>query len=254
MLAGRVARIALLTDFGVGPYVGQLRLLLGAEVPDCPVVDLIHDLPAFRPDLAAYLLPALLRDLPPACLHLCIVDPGVGGPREVLLVRAGGHWLMGPDNGLLALVARRATGGAVWRLDWRPPRMSASFHGRDLFVPLAVRALRGEALGAVARAPDALVGADWPDERSAIIYCDHYGNLMTGLRAEAVASGARIRAGGRLLARARTFCEVPPGEGFWYVNAFGLIELAVNQGSAARVLGLGPGDPVDLSTADPPAT
>lgn len=254
MLGGKVERIALVTDFGVGPYVGQLRLLLAAQVPECPVVDLLHDLPAFRPDLAAYLLPALLRDLPPRCLHLCIVDPGVGGPRDALLLRADGHWLIGPDNGLLARVAHRATGCEVWRLDWRPAQMSASFHGRDLFVPLAVRALRGEAVGAVPVEPSSLVGAAWPDERAEIIYRDHYGNLMTGLRAEAVPPRSRIRAGGRLLARARTFCEVPSGEGFWYVNAFGLIELAVNQGSAARVLGLRPGDPVDLSTANAPAT
>jgi len=246
MLREDVERIALLTDFGVGPYVGQLHLLLASQAGDRPVVDLIHDLPPFRPDLAAYLLPALLRDLPPACLHLCVVDPGVGGRRDALLVRADRHWLIGPDNGLLTLVARGAKQRRAWRLDWRPPWLSDSFHGRDLFVPLAVRALCGEPIGAEPVDLESLAGAAWPEERAQIIYQDHYGNLMTALRAEGFSTRRRIRAGGQTLRHARTFCEVPPGEAFWYANAFGLVELAVNQGRAAEVLGLDVGDPVEV--------
>lgn len=239
-------RIALATDFGSELYVGQMRLRLAAILPGTPLADLIHDLPPFRPESAAYLLPALLRDLPAATLYLCVVDPGVGTCRAVLCVEADGSWLLGPDNGLLALVARRATHCQVWRLGWRPAWLSDSFHGRDLFVPLAGRLLAGEDVAAAALASDRLVGADWPDEHLGIIYRDRFGNLMTGLRAEGVAREARIAVGRQQLTYARTFSEAPLGAAFWYENALGLVELAVNQGVASQVLGLDVGDPVRL--------
>ena len=105
-----IDRIALVTDFGPGgPYVGQLKLRLSELVPGIPVIDLVSDLTPFRSDLAAYFLPALVRDIPNSTLYLCVVDPGVGGERAALAVLADGNWYVGPDNGLLAVVARRAT-------------------------------------------------------------------------------------------------------------------------------------------------
>ncbi len=246
MLSGPAEQIALLTDFGPGPYVGQVRLRLHDLIPDRPVVDLVNDLPAFRPDLSAYLLPCLLRDLPASCLCLCVVDPGVGGARDVLLLDADRHWLIGPDNGLLALVAQRARSPRLWRLGWRPRWMSDSFHARDLFVPLAARILRGEDVQASDSPVNAMHGADWPVESARLVYQDHYGNLMTGLRGDGLSREMRIRAGVHLLSHARTFCEVPVGAGFWYENAFGLVELAVNQGSASQVLALRAGDLVEI--------
>lgn len=239
-----IKRILLATDFGADLYVGQMRARLHSLVPGVPCMGLMQDLPPFRPDLAAYLLPALLRDLPCDSLLLCVVDPGVGGERAGLLVRADGHWLIGPDNGLLALAARRAGDGAVWRIGWQPERMSASFHGRDWFAPAAARLVLGEDLDLTPLAPVHMVGADWPDERATIVYVDHFGNLMTGMRASGV--GALLRVRGQPLPRARTFCEVEPGQAFWYENALGLIEIAVNQGRADRQLALGVGDSVEF--------
>ncbi len=241
-----IERILLATDFGADLYVGQMQARLHALVPGVPCMSLMQDLPPFRPDLAAYLLPALLRDLPRDSLLLCVVDPGVGGERAGLLVRADCHWLIGPDNGLFALVARRAGDGAVWRIGWQPERMSASFHGRDWFAPAAARLVLGEDLELTPLAPDGMVGADWPDERATIVYVDHFGNLMTGLRASSVVAEAVLRVRGRSLPRARTFCEVEPGQAFWYENALGLIEIAVNQGRADRHLALGAGDSVEF--------
>jgi S-adenosyl-L-methionine hydrolase (adenosine-forming) len=241
-----IERILLATDFGADLYVGQMQARLHALVPGVPCMGLMQDLPPFRPDLAAYLLPALLRDLPRDSLLLCVVDPGVGGERAGLLVRADGHWLIGPDNGLFALVARRAGDGAVWRIGWQPERMSASFHGRDWFAPAAARLVLGEDLELTPLAPADLIGADWPDERATIVYVDHFGNLMTGLRASSVVAEAVLRVRGRPLPRARTFCEVEPGQAFWYENALGLIEIAVNQGRADRQLALGVGDSVEF--------
>jgi len=240
-----IDRILLATDFGADLYVGQMQACLHALVPGVPSMGLMQDLPPFRPDLAAYLLPALLRDLPRDSLLICVVDPGVGGERAGLLVRTDGHWLIGPDNGLFALVARRAVDGAVWRIGWQPERMSASFHGRDWFAPAAARLVLGEDLELTPLAPADLIGADWPDERATIVYVDHFGNLMTGVRASGVGAEAVLRVRGQPLPRARTFCEVEPGQAFWYENALGLIEIAVNQGRADRQLALGVGDSVE---------
>jgi S-adenosylmethionine hydrolase len=240
-----VSAIALLTDFGAGgPYLGQMELRLAALVPDVPVIRLMSDAPAFSPELTAYLLPALTRDIPKQTLYLCVVDPGVGGERAALAVAADGNWFVGPDNGLLALVARRALECRVLRVEWGPEQMSDSFHGRDLFAPVAAMVATGAGFEATAIRVDDLVGCGWPDDLARIIYADHYGNLITGLRAEWMDRGTAIQVGGRTLRFARTFCEVPVGAAFWYENAFGLVELAVNRGRADRLLGLTLGDAV----------
>lgn len=237
-----VRQIALITDFGSGPYVGQVRLRLGALAPGVPVADLLADLPPFRPDLAAYLLPALARDLPAPIVYLCVVDPGVGGERAALALKVGADWYVGPDNGLLALVARHAHRPRLLRVDWRPERLSASFHGRDLFAPVAAMLCQGRVPESVPLPFDEMVGADWPDERPQVIYADRYGNLITGLLGDRIDRAAVLSAGGIALRFAPTFCAVPPGTPFWYENAFGLVELAVNRGRADLVLGLHPGD------------
>ena len=242
-----IERIALITDFGSGgPYLGQMRLLLSQRLPQLPVVELISDLPPFAPQLAAYLIPTLIADMPTATLYLCVVDPGVGGERAVLQVEADGNWFLAPDNGLLAPLVARSNAPRVERVGWRPERLSDSFHGRDLFLPLGVRLIRGESSPQASLSPDQMVGSDWPMDLARILYVDRFGNLMTGLRAEGLGTLARIRAGEREFAYARTFCEVSPGTLFWYGNAFGLVELAVNQGRADALLRLEPGAPVEV--------
>lgn len=240
-------RVAFLTDFGPGPYLGQMVLRLGAEAPGVTAVDLISDLAPFRPDLAAYLLPALTAGMPPRTLYCAVVDPGVGGERAVLAARSGEDWILAPDNGLLVPLLRQRPEASVWRIDWRPPAISASFHGRDLFVPLAAALCAGSLPAGVPLEREALAGAQWPADWAGVCYADAFGNLMTGLRATGLGTDRWVQAGGRLLPRARTFCEVEPGTAFWYRNALGLVELAVNQGSAAAVLGLGPGERITLA-------
>jgi S-adenosylmethionine hydrolase len=236
--------IVLVTDFGEGIYVGQIKARLGVLLPGAPVVDLVHDLPPFRVDLAAYLLPALIRDMPGGAIYLCVVDPGVGGVRGGLLVRARDCWFIGPDNGLLAPLVRSIEGASVERIGWCPAMLSASFHGRDWFAPAAARLFAGADLGLTPIDPAEMVGWDWPSERANVVYVDRFGNLMTGLQAANHCSTQSLRVGTRTLPHARTFCEVMPGEAFWYENALGLVEIAVNQGRADRLLALSPGDAV----------
>ncbi len=243
-----IQQIALYTDFGPGgPYVGQMRLRLQQQLcPSIPVSELISDLMPFRQDLAAYLLPALIRDLPEQTLFLCVVDPGVGGDRAPVVLEADGNWFVGPDNGLFSILARRAGTLRVREICWRPAELSNSFHGRDLFAPVAAMISRGVAPDWHEIDPAALQGSHWPEDLPNIIYRDGYGNLMTGFRASLLDASAVIDAGKWRLRAARTFCEVPTGTAFWYENALGLVELSVNQGRADLVLGLEPGDSIEI--------
>lgn len=244
----RPERIALLTDFGSGPYVGQLRLVLSALAPGVPVVSLISDLVPWRPDLAAYMLPGLRRGMPPRTLYLCVVDPGVGSDRGVLAAQVGEDWLLGPDNGLLLPQLQRASGASLFRVDWRPERSSASFHGRDLFAPLAAQICRGVLPQAAPVAAAATIGAQWPEQRPVICYVDDFGNLITALDADALAPERRLTARRQRLRGVRTFSDVPVGTPFWYRNAFDLVEIAVNQDRADRVLGLAAGSSVGVES------
>ena len=245
--------IVLFTDFGPGgPYTGQMKAVLVREAPGIPVIDLADGLPACEPEPAAYLLAACAPAFPPGAVFLCVVDPGVGSERAPVALSAGGHWYVGPDNGLLAIAARRAgdasrAGDARWfRVTWRPPSLSASFHGRDLFAPVAAMLARGETVPGTLLDAAATVGAGWPDDRAAIVYVDPYGNAMTGLRAARLPGDAVVAAGGRRLRQLRTFSDAAPGAAFWYENANGLAEIAVNRGRADRVLGLRVGTPVRI--------
>ena len=259
--------IVLFTDFGVaGPYSGQVKAVLQMADPLVPVVQLFADAPAGQPKPAAYLLAAYAEWFPAGTVLLCVVDPGVGGARRPLIVEAGGRIYVGPDNGLFELVLRRGAptrseptrseptrsepmrswATRSWEITWRPPRLSASFHGRDLFAPVAARLARGEPPSAMGRSVEPQRLGDWPDDLAEIVYIDHYGNALTGLRSECLAAGARVVCGDRVVPQAPTFSAVPPGEAFWYVNSNGLIEIAVNGDRADRVLGLAIGSAIKV--------
>jgi S-adenosylmethionine hydrolase len=199
-----------------------------------PVVDALHDAPDFAIEPAAHLLAALAGEFPPRTIFLAVVDPGVGTARGAIVVQADGRRFVGPDNGLLSVLWQRARARTCWRIGWRPERLTSSFHGRDLFAPVAAalatkRVPRGWLLAK--RAPQLLIDArDLPR----IIYIDHYGNAMTGLR---VTDKAQIlTVGKRKLAYARTFGEARGP--FWYDNSMGLVEIAMPRGSAANALRL----------------
>ena len=239
--------IVLCTDFGLeGPYIGQVKAVLAQIAPAMPVVDLFADLPAFAPKLSAYLIAAYAEWFEAGDVILAVVDPGVGGSRATLAIEADGKRFVGPDNGLFELVLRRARQTRCFAIAWRPDALSATFHGRDLFAPVAARL----ALGEPPPGPEALPTRcpDWPDDLALILYVDHFGNAMTGLRAASLAPGTEIEVAGRSLRRARTFGDVPAGEPLWYPNANGLAEIGVNGGSAAACFRLAPGSPVRVRT------
>ena len=236
--------IVLFTDFGSGDlYVGQVKAALQRLAPGMSVIDLLHDAPAFNVRASAHLLAAMVGCFAEGSVFLTVVDPGVGGARNALVVCADDRWYVGPDNGLLSVIWARAAKGDCWRIVWRPKQLSASFHGRDLFAPVAATlAVQGglpkgwfEDVGTL----DVEFGGDDLPE---IIYVDHYGNAHTGIRASGIPREALLAVGERRLSYARVFSEMAAGEAFWYENSQGLVEIAVSCGSAARLLGLKIGD------------
>jgi hypothetical protein len=235
--------ILLFTDFGLSdPYVGQVKARIAELAPAQLVVDLLHEVPDFNPHAGAHLLAAFAEGFQPGSVFLAVVDPGVGTPRNAVVVLAGGRWFVGPDNGLLSVVAARHGDTKQWRIIWQPESISATFHGRDLFALIAAEIARGEfpndKLSSIARLDVEFDAGDLPR----VIYIDHYGNAWTGVRR--LPANTPVIAAGKAFTHSESFGFVGKGEGFWFNNSVGLVELAVNRGSAAADYGLSVGDPV----------
>lgn len=237
--------IVLFTDFGAhDPYVGQIKARLAEHAPGHPVVDLLHAAPDFDARAGAHLLAAFAPGFPPGSVFLAVVDPGVGTSRGTAVMMAGGRWFVGPDNGLLSVAAARHADTRLWRIDWRPGALAATFHGRDLFAPIAAAIARGEFPDDKLAPLDALTVEFGQADLARVIYVDHYGNAWTGIRS--APAGARLAAANHAFRHGENFGSVGKGEGFWFVNSVGLVELAVNRGSAAATFGLRVGDPVEV--------
>ena len=240
--------ILLFTDYGQrGPYVAQVTAALRRAAPAVDVIALMSDAPSYHPRAAACLLAAYAPEFPPGSVFLCVVDPGVGTARGAAILRADRRWYVGPDNGLFEMIIRRAGRAQWWSLPAPEGPIPATFHGRDWFAGAAARLARGAAppgrqgSAAPARRPD------WPDDLSEIIYIDGFGNAMSGMRACHIDRDTKVIVQQHTIRWARTFGDVPLGAPFWYENANGLLEIAVNQGSAARLLALDEGSPIELT-------
>ncbi len=238
--------LVLFTDFSLrDPYVGQMQAVLHRLAPGIPLVNLFSDLPDFNPRAAAYLLPAYLEEFPSGTVFVCVVDPGVGSQRLPIMLEADGRWFVAPDNGLLSMVCKRAREVQCWQITWQPPQLSNSFHGRDLFAPVAANLAMGRDVPAEVLPQDALLTA-WPEDLLEIIYIDHYGNAITGLRASQLAKTCRIRIGNSICEYVRVFSEAKSGRPFWYENANGMVEIATREASTASLLKLRVGDPISI--------
>jgi S-adenosylmethionine hydrolase len=238
--------IVLFSDFGVeGPYMGQMRAVLARLAPGAALIDLMADAPAFDPKSSSYLLASLSPEFPAGTVFLCVVDPGVGSSRRPIVVQAGDKFFVGPDNGLFEMVLRREGGPLkAWEIVWRPERLTSSFHGRDLFAPIAARLAQGDMSGLSEIDVTKIRHQDWPDDAPVILYIDRFGNAITGLRGETMPSGTLVEASGETLTLALTFSEREPRQAFWYINSNGLVEIAANKARASDLLALRAGDPV----------
>jgi S-adenosyl-L-methionine hydrolase (adenosine-forming) len=265
--------ISFLSDYGLGDeFVGVVHGVIAGICPEARVIDLGHGVP--RQDVQAGAL-MLERALPyvPAGVHLAVVDPEVGARRRAIALRTADEdrLLVGPDNGLLIPAAERFGGVAeaveISASPWRLEPVSATFHGRDVFAPVAARLAGGAPLAAAGEPREA--GELVAFERSRpqvevdallahVVATDSFGNaILDAVHDDLLASGRRLgdavaaRAGGRRVRGvvARTFSDVARGQLLVYEDAGGALALAVNGGDAAALLGLRAGDEVRLETA-----
>lgn len=255
--------ITLTTDFGTEqPFAGIMSGRINRHYRDARIIDLSHGIPPGRADLAGFWLGRAWREFPAGTVHLAVVDPGVGTERGVLLAIAEDHLLLAPDNGLLPEVLRDCA-DARWlmmspdlpvRLELGP--LSQTFHGRDLFAPLAAAlasgALHPGEFGAPARPSDPMPlptpRRDAGGVNGRVLLADRFGNLFTNIGAELV-TGCRqpvVEAGGREWPLLTSYGAAPKGMPLALINAFGLLELAVNGGCAAALPGLAEGAVVRL--------
>ena len=258
--------LTLLTDFGTADYfVGAMKGVILSAAPGAVVVDLTHEVPPQDVRAGAFTLLAALDAFAPGAVHLAVVDPGVGSARRGIAAAAGGHLFVGPDNGLFSWALERLGGARVFHLDrerFFRPAVSSTFHGRDVFAPVAAALARGTPLEEVGTE----VG-DWtrleplrPERtasglRGGVLHVDRFGNCVTSVARGDVPAGfgeggaVRLDVGRREVRSLRRFyAEGGEGEGepFAIWGSAGFLEVSVNRGSAARVLGAGPGAVVEV--------
>ena len=248
-----MAIITLTTDFGtadgyVGAMKGVIFRLAGSPAP--AIVDLAHDIPPGDIAHAAWVVSTSTLEFPIGSIHVVVVDPGVGGARREVVVRARGRWYVAPDNGVLAYVADRASEAyAIENERFRAEHVSQTFHGRDVFAPTAAAIASGEDPATAGPRVELVGRLPWGTRargEGRIVHIDRFGNLVSDLpEAEA---GDAVVVGGSRLPLFGTFADVASGEVLAYIGSAGTVEVAVRDGRADKRLGLARGARV-LSTA-----
>jgi S-adenosylmethionine hydrolase len=278
--------ITLTTDFGVvDPFVGTMKGVMLAIAPHATIVDLTHEVPPQDVRAGAYLLHSAAGYFPRGTIHVVVVDPGVGTSRRALLVETRDGFFVAPDNGVLTLVAPPRRVVSVWDVSRSPVRrqpVSRTFHGRDLFAPVAAHLASGMPLARLGRRVRgfARLTLPVPGRRGRtlvgeVVWIDRFGNLITNLTEQEVTRlTGRERRGGRGArgaARARSrgyrgrgvsvtidgravplldaYGQALPGTVLALVNSAGLVEIAVNHGSAAVMLGATCGTRISIAPA-----
>jgi len=266
--------VTLLTDFGTGePYVGIMKGVMLSVAPWLRFVDISHEVAPQNIREGAFILATSWRYFPPGTVHLAVVDPGVGTERRPILIVGPDAFFIGPDNGLFGWVFGQPwedypaagprplpEGWQAFVLNqprfWRPD-ISRTFHGRDIFAPAAAHLAAGVRPEELGKPVGEVVALAWPRPepagrsaiRGEVVYVDRFGNLVTNIPAKLVSPAARVEISGRTIrGLSRTYAEAAGLAAL--VNSFGLLEVAVPGGSAARTLGAGPGTPVVVNPAE----
>lgn len=258
--------ITITTDFGhKGPFAGVMKGVILSRFPDAKIVDLGHDIPAHWPPEAGFWISRAYRHFAPGTVHVAIVDPGVGTDRHILVVEHDGHVFMAPDNGLLDPVLSLAATPTLYRVDLdqleqlRVETPSLTFHGRDIFAPIAAEIASGRLHPRdVGPQTDEWTPGWLEDPESSqgriagtIVTIDAFGNLISNIDEPLIADFNRPvaeLAGHRFEMRA-TYGRAQPGDYLALINSFGVVEIARAEGSAAEGLGIERGAPITIVEA-----
>lgn len=246
-------RVTLLTDFGPkDTYVGIMKGVIATIAPQAVVEDLSHGVRPQDVAEAAFLLASAYRYFPPGTIHVAVVDPGVGSARAILAMEFGGFRFVAPDNGLLGGVLRGRAPTRMVRVEearYFLQPVSATFHGRDILAPVAAHLAAGVSVDQLGPPHDAHCPAPWPAPRQTqkgwegeIIHVDHFGNCVTNfVPGERAPHGVVVLPGDRRVAVHGHYAAVASGEALAVVGSSGYLELAVRDGSAESLPGLGRG-------------
>lgn len=235
--------VALLTDFGVvDPYVGILKGVLATLAPGVAVIDISHGVPPQEVRVGALFLDASWRWFPPGTIYVCVVDPGVGTSRRPVVVRCRDRLFVGPDNGLFGLLPDPETRAIT--AEWGFAERSSTFHGRDLFAPVAARLAGGarfEDVGPLVPDPCPLALPAPDGNKGEVLYLDAFGNAVTNLPGRAA---GRLSFGTSSARVVRTYGEGPEGDPIALTGSTGRLEIALRNGNAAERWRIRPGDQV----------
>jgi S-adenosylmethionine hydrolase len=251
--------ITITTDFGhKGPFAGVMQGVILGRFRDAAVVDLAHDIPAHWPPEAGFWISRSYQYFPPGTVHIAIVDPGVGTERNILIVEHDGHIFLAPDNGLLAPVLELAN--KIYKLDEAKLKKldlgepSLTFHGRDIFAPLAAEFAAGRLRPAAVGSEFADWTPGWLEEpevtadrvSGVVVTIDAFGNLITNIDGSLIQDfkNPNVHLAGHDFEIKPTYGRVEPGKLLALINSFGVIEIACAEGSAADSLGTERGAPV----------
>jgi len=248
-----VSIITLTTDFGTSDwFVGTMKGVIAGINPRANVVDITHEVAAGDIRSGAFALAASYCFFPKNTIHVAVVDPGVGTRRKAIAVQTTNYLFVSPDNGVLSFALGREKIKAIRLLSNERlflPDVSRTFHGRDVFAPVAAHLSQGRSLKRLGPAANRFVKLDWPRPKGKgnsiegeIVYIDRFGNAITNIDAGSVAGigpDCELRASGKRLCPLKSsYQAVPPGRPEAVVGSCGLLEIAVNGGSAASLLGL----------------
>jgi len=245
-----VTAITLLTDFGTADYfVGAMKGVILSINPEAVIADITHEIPAQDVAAGAFQLLAAYATFPTGTIHVAVVDPGVGSERRPIVVNAGGYFFVGPDNGIFTYVYEREPAFEVTHVTetryFRHP-VSTTFHGRDIFAPVAAAlSTRIDLSSLGTRISDPIRLSTLPGPQ--VIHIDHFGNLITNIRCDSFEEGTALSLNGRVITEFRRFFGEQvgnAGEPFMIWGSAGFLEIAVNGDSAAGVLGVKRGDEV----------
>ncbi|HEY6484281.1 MAG TPA: SAM-dependent chlorinase/fluorinase [Steroidobacteraceae bacterium] len=255
--------ITITTDFGhQGPFVGVIKGAILSRFAQARIIDLTHEILVHWPAEAGFWLARAFQYFPAGTIHVAVVDPGVGTSRDIIAVVAREHVFLAPDNGLLAPIVSRHSGASIIRLEMSAltslglQRPSATFHGRDIFAPVAAELAAGRCTAAdLGPLTEAIVPA-WVDEPTVdatgisgvVITIDHFGNLISNIDGTLLGRFRQplVQAGNHTFSLLRTYGDVRPGEYLALVNSFGVLEIARAEQSAAESLSLSRGAPIHV--------
>lgn len=249
--------VALMTDFGtLDPYVGVVKGVILARAPEARLVDLTHEIPPQNIVAGAYFLRSAVGYFPKDTIFQCVVDPGVGSSRKAVAMKANGRYFVGPDNGLFTAALARTIEECVELTEtkYHLSNPSTTFHGRDIFAPVAAALAKGVPIRKLGRKMNHWVWREIPKPyktargwNGEVLWADHFGNLITNLEPRHLPKNFRLKVGKTVVLSLTThYAAAKKGSVLALIGSDGTLEIAVSGGNAAQKLGVGIGTPVIL--------